>query len=381
MKKLWLLLACFSFSAARAEIFMLSEKSNILYDNSYPLNEYLISDSQNKCVFHYLSSKKIPDGYMAVIVNESYPNDCLKKGLAKVVVLNEQNQPVESFEGYFTDGFFVGYLPLNAQVIKRFSDEQGTQYLYFLLDEDRQMQVRYLALMYTVLQKNGNYAAFDVCRPFDITLQTSNKMLIENKETLKNLTGVAKNYAQTLCPGIRDIMLHVSDSPSLDPDSVYLTYHLHLGDNGVWMTNVLEDITHTPAVVPDEQVQEQINDTSVPVLSEPTQPEPPKKKKHTGKTPEELLEISAKSGMPVLGQFAVHITNKTNKTVVFADKPFVMKAFGNELNLSTGWYQIKATVQPMSDFEKKRSGLSLNAKAAIITIQEAVLCTKAFCED
>ena len=94
---------------------------------------------------------------------------------------------------------------------------------------------------------------------------------------------------------------------------------------------------------------------------------------------EQLYSQSIATQVPVLGDFLVHVSEKTNENVVFIDQPFFMKVFKNNFNLSKGWYHIHALLEAMDDFEKKRTGISLNKKAALITIQEAIMCKEQFC--
>ena len=47
--------------------------------------------------------------------------------------------------------------------------------------------------------------------------------------------------------------------------------------------------------------------------------------------------------------------------------------------MKNGWYQVEATLEPMSDLEKKRSGISLNEKAATIKIQNVKTCKTENC--
>ena len=60
-----------------------------------------------------------------------------------------------------------------------------------------------------------------------------------------------------------------------------------------------------------------------------------------------------------------------------------MKSLHNETTRKmkkSAWYQVKADLSPMSDLEKKRSGISLNEKAAVIEIHSATFCKKERCQ-
>ena len=48
-------------------------------------------------------------------------------------------------------------------------------------------------------------------------------------------------------------------------------------------------------------------------------------------------------------------------------------------NLKTGWYKVEAFLNPMSDLEKKRTGLSLQEKASTIEIHSAIKCQDETC--
>ena len=350
MKKFLLLTVFFSIPAA-AEVFMLAETGDVLYDSQYPLNEYVVSDTQNNCFFHYLTTDEVTSDYTIQFQNQSYPDICLKKGFVNLNLFDENKQRIGSWNGYFMDGFFIGNLPLNAKAIKRSSDENGSQYLYYLIDEDRQLGIRYIGTMHSFLNEKGKYSPFDACHPFEITLQTSNRALFENTDTFKNLLTVVEGYAQTLCPEAQTIVMKASDSPSLERNAVYYTQNLFFDGISWKMENV-------PVLKKAEKAEKK-------TVSH----------KRQYKTAHELLALSRKTSVPVLGEFTVHISNKTNESVVFADKPFIMKALSNSLNLKEGWYHIQATIQEMDDFEKKRSGLSLNEKAAILVIQQASVCS------
>ena len=376
MKKL-LLLSVFTVFSAHAEIFMLPEESNILYENTYPLNEYLVADVHNRCMMHYLSENGISNGYVIRVENESFPGTCLEKGFADVALYDEKNNLISTWNGYFSDGFFVGSLPLNAKVIKRYSDAKGAQYLNFLIEEDKQLKIRYIGTMHSFVSDKGQYTAFDACHPFEIIVQTPNTALFENADTLKNITSVVINYAQTLCPRVKDVILSASDSPSLTADDVYFTQHLRLAAANTWSVETIKN--EKPAqIVP--KIQEKPSSVAVTNTIK-TQAETLKTDdaEELDNIAEDLLDKAIASEEPVFGTFAIHVS-KANRTVVFADRPFIMKSFGNQLKLKAGWYQVSATLEPMDDFEKKKSGISLKEKAAIIKIKDAVSCSRPLCQ-
>ncbi len=345
---------------AYADIFMLPQTQDILYESAYPLNEYLIPTADKTCVFHYLSDTKPANDSLIQIQNAQYPDSCLEKGAARVHITNAQGAVLETFDGYFLNGFFIADLPLNSRALKRTSDEENTQYLDFLIDEDKELNIRYIGTMHASLTQTG-YGAFDACAPFEITLQTPNKSLFENKDTLQNLSTVIKSYATTLCPSGQVIEMNATDSPSLTAEGIFFTQRwVRNPPNGEWTLD--DENSMHPSF-------------SSPVQDSPAPAFPDVISAH------QLLKAAEQTATPVWGQFIVHVSDKTSPKVVFADTPFIMKSLQNKSDLTQGWYRIWGSVEVMNDFERKRSGISLNEQAALLVIEKAERCANPSCRD
>ena len=349
MKKISLLALSFALLSSKilyADIFSLPVNENILYDGKFPLNEYIIYTEDKKCFAHYLSAYPLTEELMLQITNTQ--NNCLEKGFAKIQISDNLNNVIWSQEGHFLNGFFIGNLPLNSYTIKRSADENASQYLYYFIDENKELDIRYIGKMKAELV-NGNYTAFNACPVFEILLQTQNKDLFKEHSTIQNLFTVAKSYAQTLCPSVETIVFAATDSPSLS-------------DEGVFFQEYLNKDKATALWYPDTE-------KSFNYIMFPNQKET-KKDTYQPQTTEKKQSL-----------YTVHISDKTNKKVLFIDQPYLIKAEQTELtkDLKTGWYQIEADLSAMPDLEKKRSGISLKEKAAIAKIHSAKECKSEKC--
>ena len=347
-----------STQANAVDVFALPTNESFFYEKGYPLNEYLIYTSDKKCFLHYLSPTQ-PSMYENIqIIQKSDLEDvqCLEKGFATINITDDKNNSIQTLNGYFLNGFFIGDIPLNSYTIKRSAEANGTQNLFYFIEKDDNLKVQYIGKMQAHLI-NGAYTHFEACYPFELLIQTQNKSLFNNATTIRNLFTIAKSYAQTICPQVEQIVFLATDSPSLDKTGIFfqkIFYKDNLSDT--WMEDtrlsfnyVLNPPKNKPA--PDIPVIET-------VIKEEQKPELNPYK------------------------YIVHISDKTNKKVLFVDKPYIMKAIQNNytLTLKPGWYKVKANLTPMEDLEKKRTGISLNEKADIIDITSAQICNNSNCD-
>ena len=367
------LLALLYSSSAFCDIFALTDKQNILYESKNALNEYLIYTPNKKCFVHYLSPKKIEDSLTLQIKNKSDITDveCLEKGFSEINILNSKNEIIHSLGGYFLDGFFIGGTPLNTYTIKRSAEENGKQYLYYYIDEDEELKIRYVGRMHSI-NIDGMYTAFEVCPPVEIFLQTSNKALFSEQDTIQNLFTVAKSYAQTLCPQVKTIVFSATDSPSLSDEGIFFREYLNKDDaTSLWMPDLEQSFNYIMSP-PTEKVEEKtiLKKTQSIVKEENVKEEP----KIQANTPKEDISLTTDEAV-------VHISEKSNKRVLFIDQPYLMKATQTDLtkDLKVGWYKIKANFFEMTDLEKKRTGISLNQKAATVEILSVTACNDKNC--
>ncbi|MBE6449776.1 MAG: hypothetical protein E7013_03695 [Alphaproteobacteria bacterium] len=369
MKKIiWIfsLLCMLNFQQSYANTFSISQKENILYENENLLNEYLIYTADKQCFIHYLSTNPISDDLHIEVEETSEQKDvkCFEKGHFKINILNDKNDILQTLDGFFIDGFFIGQLPLNSHVIKRSAEKNGTQNLYYFLDKNDDLKIQYVGKMQAELTGNI-YTHFEVCDSFEIWLQTPNKDLFTDQTTIQNLFTVAKSYAQTLCPNIQTIIFGATDSPSLKQDGIFFKEHL-VKDNStaLWMPDLDSSFNYVLNPQPTGDI------TLNPVLISPKKQQKQQKDETTTiETPKETEKLT------------VHVSNKTNKKVLFIDKPYLMKTLQNSKtkDLKEGWYKIDAYLEDMSDLEKKKTGISLNQKAFNIDIISAEKCKSEKC--
>ena len=357
MKKILFLtiLSCLApvFHANAVDVFALPTNERTIYERGFPLNEYLIYTQDEKCFLHYLSTTP-PTQYIQIAKYPEVKNvQCLEKGFASVNIMDENNNPVRTLTGYFLNGFFIGSVPLNTYAIKRSAESNGTQNLFYFIDQDDNLKVQYIGKMHARID-DGVYLAFDACNPFEILMQTQNKSLFDDQTTIQNLFTVVKSYAQTICPNVNRIVFKATDSPSLDKSGTFFqkTYQKDF-TTGNWE----EDQVSFDEIVEFSENLPSVIDVPAPA---------PNSKETTAKSPELII----------------HISDKTNQKVLFVDEPYLMKAIQNDytLNLKSGcYYRVKAKLTPMEDLEKKRTGISLNEKADIIDITSATLCKDSTC--
>ncbi|MBP5534987.1 MAG: hypothetical protein J6Y03_05760 [Alphaproteobacteria bacterium] len=358
MKKIFFLAILLSltstFHANAVDVFALPTNEKTFYEKGFPLNEYLIYTPDKKCFLHYLSIKSL-SMYKNIQINQLSPSEndqCLEKGFASVNITDDKNNLIQTLTGYFLNGFFIGSVPLNSYAIKRSAEADGTQNLFYFIDKDDNLKVQYIGEMHSYLENDGTYTHFDACNPFEILLQTQNKALFNDPVTIQNLFTVVKSYARTICPQVEHIVFKATDSPSLDNNGIFFQKTFYKdAPSDIWMEDTNISSNHVL-----EPTEAQVYSDSHANLDE---------------------EIQITDDQ----EYIIHVSDKTNKRVLFVDKPYLMKATQNEhtLELKPGWYKVKAKFSPMEDLEKKRTGISLNEKAAIIDIESAKACKNSDC--
>ena len=368
MKKftwIFLLLCLFNLNQSYANTLSIDPKENILYENENLLNEYRIYTPDKQCFIHYLSSNPISEDLHIEVEQSSGFEDvrCFEKGNFKINILNNKNDILQTLDGFFINGFFIGELPLNSHVIKRSAEKDGTQNLYYFLDKNDDLKIKYIGKMQAKLTGNI-YTNFELCDSFEIWLQTSNKELFKDQTTLQNLFTGAKSYAQTLCPNVQTIVFGATDSPSLKEDGIFFKEHL-IKDNStaLWMP----DLDNSFNYVLSPNFSEEVDHKPTPVVQEENE-----QQEETAVKIETLKETK---------NLIVHVSNKTNNKVLFIDKPYLMKTLQTEKtkDLKEGWYKIDAHLEDMSDLEKKKTGISLNQKAFSINITSTERCNSEQC--
>ncbi len=339
-----------------ADVFTLTTNENILYESGKVLNEYLIYTADKQCFLHYLSPVAPSQNQTIQITKQSDLKEvqCLEKGFASVDIKDEKNNSLQTLNGYFLNGFFIGATPLNSYAIKRSANADGTQHLYYFIDKDDELDIEYIGKMNAHLI-NGVYTSFESCSPFEVTLKTQNKDLFKENDTIQNLFTVAKSYALTLCPQVQQITFSATESPSLADDGIFFKEVLYKDAlSGLWIQDMKQSFNYV------------------------MNPAPKKVKEKVTQEKQSSLQTTVAQTQT---QHIVHISDKSNGKILFIDKPYLMKARRNKqtAHLKSGWYKVDAIITPMSDFEKKRSGISLNEKAAEIKIQAAEKCENAAC--
>ena len=359
--------------AKAADVFSLPTNEDVFYENGQSFNEYLIYTPDKKCLLHYLSQTPIDQTSQIEITQRSELDDvqCLEKGFASVNVTNGKD--TITLNGYFLNGFYIGATPLNSYAIKRSADPNGTQNLYYFIDKDDELAVRYIGKM-RAYPMNGAYTSFEVCSPFEVVVQTQNKDLFKENDTIQNIFTVVKSYALTLCPKVQTIVFGATDSPSLDKDGVFFQEYLNKDPNSVfWLQDPNQSFNYVmaPDTKPEKSQQE-------------LAPQQEQAQKTQGQALNLLQEepLQTPSAPTVEHQKQIiHIADVSNNKAIFIDQPYLMKAYKSEQTsqLKTGWYEVVGDITPMDDWEKKRSGISLNEKAAMIEIITATPCANDQC--
>ena len=207
--------------------------------------------------------------------------------------------------------------------------------------------------MHAYLNDDNSYTHFEACNPFEVLIQTQNKALFSNPVTIQNLFTITKTYARTICPQVEHIIFSATDSPSLDDSGIFFQKTFYKDDlSDAW----IED-----------------SNTSFNYVLNPS-----KNEETFASADKSYRKIETTDG---LQEYVIHISDKTNNRVLFVDKPYLMKTTQNSytLTLKPGWYKVNATLIPMDDLEKKRTGISLREEAAIIDIKSAKICKDSNC--
>lgn len=373
MQKIVLFLAAFFSSfAALADVFSLPA-DDVLYENNAPFYEYSFND-ENGCRFRYLSLAPPASDWRVQIKDN---NACLKKGYATVSLIDGKNVAQKKYEGYFLDGFFIDQLPLNSHAFKRSAASNGEQYLYYQIEKDDTLGINYYGKM-TAYPRAEDYSAFLACAPFQIILQTQNKALFAEVDTIKNLTTVIKSYASILCPAEQTILVQATDSPSLDESGVFFQMRLYrVNENADWtsdMTQYKNDVRPLQKPVKplaEAHLKEELVNPNKGALT------PQKQALSSGaiQNPEKLLNDAIMTGTKQKGTFqAIKDSNRG----AFIDSPFVMQIKRNlsGVTMKKGCYIISGTLEAMDDFAKKKAGIPVRQKAAFIEIETLSPCPK-----
>lgn len=373
MQKIVLFLAAFFSSfAALADVFSLPA-DDVLYENNAPFYEYSFND-ENGCRFRYLSLTP-PTSDWRVQIKDN--NACLKKGYATVSLIDGKNVAQKKYEGYFLDGFFIDQLPLNSHTFKRSAASNGEQYLYYQIEKDDTLGINYYGKM-TAYPRAEDYSAFLACAPFQIILQTQNKALFAEVDTIKNLTTVIKSYASILCPAEQTILVQATDSPSLDESGVFFQMRLYrVNENADWtsdMTQYKNDVR--PLQKPVKPLAEaHLKEELVNPNEGASTPQKQALSSGAIQNPEKLLNDAITTGTKQKGTFQVI---KNSNRGAFIDSPFVMQIKRNLSGVAVkkGCYIISGTLEAMDDFSKKKAGIPVRQNAAFIEIDTLAHCPK-----
>ncbi len=373
MQKIVLFLAAFFSSfAALADVFSLPA-DDVLYENNAPFYEYSFND-ENGCRFRYLSLAPPASDWRVQIKDN---NACLKKGYATVSLIDGKNVAQKKYEGYFLDGFFINQLPLNSHAFKRSAASNGEQYLYYQIEKDDTLGINYYGKM-TAYPRADDYSAFLACAPFQIILQTQNKALFAEVDTIKNLTTVIKSYASILCPAEQTILVQATDSPSLDESGVFFQMRLYrVNENADWtsdMTQYKNDVR--PLQKPVKPLAEaHLKEELVNPNKGASTPQTQALSSGAIQNPEKLLNDAITTGTKQKGTFQVI---KNSNRGAFIDSPFVMQIKRNlsGVTMKKGCYIISGTLEAMDDFSKKKAGIPVRQNAAFIEIDTLAHCPK-----
>lgn len=373
MQKIVLFLAAFFSSfAALADVFSLPA-DDVLYENNAPFYEYSFND-ENGCRFRYLSLAPPASDWRVQIKDN---NACLKKGYATVSLIDGKNVAQKKYEGYFLDGFFIDQLPLNSHAFKRSAASNGEQYLYYQIEKDDTLGINYYGKM-TAYPRAEDYSAFLACAPFQIILQTQNKALFAEVDTIKNLTTVIKSYASILCPAEQTILVQATDSPSLDENGVFFQMRLYrVNENADWtsdMTQYKNDVRPLQKPVKplaEVHLKEELVNPNKNALTPQTQA----LSSGAMQNPEKLLNDAMMTGTKQKGTFQVI---KDSNRGAFIDSPFVMQIKRNlsGVTMKKGCYIISGSLEAMDDFSKKKAGIPVRQNAAFIEIETLSPCPK-----
>ena len=337
------------------------------------LDEYLIKTKDQKCVLRYLSPIEVPPDWYIYISDDS----CLEKGFHEVHILDTTQVVRDSLSGYFSDSYFIGSTPLMTPILKRFSSGPGVQSAYYLIEQNKHLSIDFIGVMTSQVQ-NLLYPAFNICEPFHIIAFSSNKTLFGKEETLENIITVVKSHAQNICPGVSTIIFEALDKNNQNK-AFFLSFHLEKKPDGSWL--LIPEKSFNKLMLEKEALSKKQNFLKeIYSLLEKLPPyDRPAFLFNQFKIdfPYHLAVASSLLKMPVKGVFILHV-NQKNQDTSWGDYPFPLKITPP---LETGWYLVKAQIQPFSIQEKKKAGIPLKNPAAHITLIDQKKCSRENCSE
>lgn len=201
---------------------------------AYLLDEQMLKTKDQSCSFYYLTTKNTQGWYFKTS-SEACQNGFLN-GYADVTVYNAFSKPIEQIYGYFSNGYWTGEERLGKKdILSRVSDEYGVQKAFFLVDEDKTSDIRYIGQMNARKTKEGSYTPFSFCKPFKVLAVTPNEALFQNPHTVQSLLDTIQKQVREVCPDEEQIMFFASSEkkPTVEDIFFYADVNLKTGETTV----------------------------------------------------------------------------------------------------------------------------------------------------
>ncbi len=335
--------------------------------------EYDILTKDKACVLHYLSAAPIPNDWNISISD----NFCLNNGKHIVHIRDSQGSLIQTLSGYFISGYFIGDVSLNSFVLKRTVTNDLNQKAFYFIQTDDQLKITYIGHMVSKKSKQG-YLNFNLCDPFKITALTTSKRLFNQEETVQNLITVIKGYATNICPNVSQIIFEASDKINYEKE-IFARFYLEKLKDGLWET-IKEKSFNSSLLTHENKLRKEQLLMRVYALLQNI-PKDDRPAFLFGKTkmniPLNSLKLATLSKKQVTGIFIFHI-KETESFSNWVDWPFPILL---DKDLPAGWAIIEGSIAPLSNQERKKSGISWHVPGAKFIISKQYSCELNYCED
>lgn len=337
------------------------------------LDEVVLSDKSKKCAIRYLTKKQMNNFY---IKTKKDCSDGWVQGYNSVELYDGKNQQTEVLNGFFMDGYWLGFLPAKAHVLNRTTPSENVQALTFIMDEDDEEDITYVVQLRSVQSDSGLYTAFQGCPIFRLLVVAQKKELFDNEAFQEKISQSALSYAKKLCAKLETIAVFGATKTDAQASDIVFQMHIDADTKEKTIVSSSDDFTDSAITRPIE-LRQQKSEILLSVIPEsdglnvqygvplPT-PKKEKNKKELSLPITSLSHLDVQSRITekaVLGKAVVHIDKINLDGTAQTDLPQTI-TLKYHPKLKIGW----AIVQGM--FYQNQ-----------MQVSDIIVCKKEWCSD
>ena len=329
---------------------------------AFPLDEQVISTSDNQCKIKYLSTKT-KKMWSIELVNGKCKDGWLQ-GFAKINIKDPLNRTTETIDGFFHQGYWLTDFTQDISEFKRLSPIENNQAFIFPVANDPDFDVTYLAIAQSIRQENQSYPGFTICTNEPHFLIHHNppedfQQSLFQSGFLKN----AKEKIKLLCPKSEKVKLFGTEPGIYDTTKFVFQADIDFKNDAVTIrTQDKKKISNAPPKPTEIRTESAENLLTVTPRKNqtlhtsysselPSPPPPPKQQENTMIIPwDDTNKMQSAIDLALMAK--VFSYGVRGRTAVLVDKVLIDDSaivthpvsliLKNAVNVKPGWYTITA---------------------------------------